>query len=83
MNYEYFAAFWFFYFGLLLVPLGIVVHYLEATTGQLPKAFVWTYLMVVIVGVYMIPFSGMAFFMFPHAVYMLFQYHQQLDLEVK
>ena len=27
MNYENFAAFWFFYFGLLLIPLGVLLDY--------------------------------------------------------
>ena len=73
MQYDNFAAFWFFYFGILLIPLGLLVHYVEKTTGNLPKNFVWTYLIVVLIGVYMIPFSGMTFLMLPHAIYMLVQ----------
>lgn len=70
-NYENFAAFWFFYFGLLLLPLGILVDYIEKEQKPLPKQFLWTYLIVVLVGVYMIPLSGMTFLMLPHALYML------------
>lgn len=73
MNYERFAAFWFFYFGLLLIPLGILVAHVEGEKGRIPRAFGVAYLVVVLIGVYMIPFSGMTLFMLPHAVYMLFQ----------
>lgn len=73
MNYENFAAFWFFYFGILLIPIGILVGYVEKINGQIPKNFIWAYLIVVLVGVYMIPFSGMTFLMLPHALYMVFQ----------
>ena len=51
MNYENFAAFWFFYFGLLLISLGILVDYVEKTSGRIPKKFIWVYLIVVLVGV--------------------------------
>ena len=73
MNYENFAAFWFFYFGLLLIPLGILVNYLEKSGQGIPRNFIWAYLIVVLVGVFMIPFSGMTFLMLPHAIYMLVQ----------
>ncbi len=73
MNYENFAAFWFFYFGLMLIPIGILVNYVEKENGAIPKNFLWAYLIVVLVGVYMIPFSGMTIFMLPHALYMLYQ----------
>ena len=71
MNYENFAAFWFFYFGLLLIPLGILLNYVERENKSIPKEFIWSYLIIVLVGVYMIPFSGMTIFMLPHALYML------------
>ena len=73
MNYENFAAFWFFYYGLLLIPLGRLAHYVEETTGALPQRFIRLYLAIVLLGVYMIPFSGMTFLMLPHALYMLFK----------
>lgn len=79
MNYENFAAFWFFYFGLLLIPIGIMVGYVEKTSGQIPKNFIWSYLIVVLIGVYMIPLSGMTFLMLPHALYMLYQRNQDLE----
>ncbi len=73
MKYEDFAAFWFFYFGILLIPLGILVNYVEQESRGIPKNFIWAYLIVVLIGVYMIPFSGMTFLMLPHAIYMLVQ----------
>ncbi len=70
-NFENFAAFWFFYFGLLLIPLGVLVHSIERTKGVLSFNFTLSYLVVVGVGVYMIPNSGMTYFMFPHAIFMM------------
>ncbi len=77
MNYENFAAFWFFYYGLLLIPLGFLVGYVERTNGLIPKNFIWAYLIIVLLGVFMIPFSGMTFLMLPHAIYMLIQRNKQ------
>lgn len=79
MNYENFAAFWFFYFGLLLIPVGILVSEVEKRVGQIPQNFIWSYLIVVCVGVFMIPFSGMTIFMLPHAVYMLYQNRKKIE----
>ena len=36
-NFETFSAFWFFYFGLLLFPLGLLVHYIEQHQKCLPN----------------------------------------------
>jgi len=79
MNYENFAAFWFVYFGLLLIPIGILVDYIEKMNKIVPKKFIASYLVVVLIGVYMIPFSGMTFLMLPHAVYMFIQRNNQLN----
>jgi hypothetical protein len=73
MNYENFAAFWFFYFGLLLIPSGFLVNFVEKEYGKIPERFLWSYLTVVMVGAFMIPFSGMTFLMLPHAIYMIYQ----------
>ncbi len=70
MNYEHFASFWFVYFGLLLIPLGILVLHIEKTSNAVPTKFILAYLILVLIGVYMIPLSGMTFIMLPHAVYM-------------
>lgn len=77
MNYENFAAFWFFYFGLLLIPLGILLNHVESETKSIPKQFLWSYLIIVLTGVYMIPFSGMTIFMLPHSFYMLIKSYKK------
>jgi len=70
-NTEAFAAFWFFYFGILIIPLGLLVHSIEKNHMVLPHTFTISYLIVVVIGSYMIPTSGMTFLMLPHAIYML------------
>lgn len=71
MDHESFAAFWFFYFGLALILIGLLAHLLEKETGALKKSFIILYFVFVVIGCYMIPFSGMTYFMLPHALYML------------
>jgi hypothetical protein len=71
MNYENFAAFWCFYFGLLMFPLGILLDSIEKTQAGIPKQFIWSYFIFIIIGIYMIPVSGMTVFMLPHAIYMI------------
>ncbi|MDR3059241.1 MAG: DUF6463 family protein [Prevotella sp.] len=68
---EILAIFWFFYFGLLLIPLGLLVHSIERKGGILPLSFTVPYFLFVLVGSYMMPNSGMTFIMLPHAAYML------------
>ena len=68
---ETLTFFWFFYFGLLLIPLGLLVHSIEKNKSILPYSFTVSYLIFVLVGSYMIPNSGMTIIMLPHAVYML------------
>jgi len=70
-NLDAFAAFWFFYFGILLFPLGMLLHSIEKDGKIIPTSFTISYLIVVIIGCYMIPNSGMTVFMLPHAIYML------------
>lgn len=70
-NYETFAIFWFFYFGIFLIPLGLLVHSIERKSQTLSHVFTISYLLFVSIGVYMIPSSGMTLIMLPHAVYML------------
>tara|TARA_R110002126_G_scaffold286177_2_gene437655 strand:- start:6052 stop:6453 length:402 start_codon:yes stop_codon:yes gene_type:complete len=78
MNYENFAAFCFFYFGLILIPVGFLAGFVEKGHRQLPNRFLWSYLIVVLIGVFMIPLSGMTFLMFPHAIYMLYQNNKKI-----
>ena len=68
---ETFAAFWFFYFGILLIPFGLLIHSIEKDKRILPHYFTISYLVFVLIGCYMIPNSGMTYFMLPHAIYML------------
>ncbi len=72
MNYENFAAFWFFYCGLFFIPIGVLLNSIEKESKIIPKSFIWIYLAIVLLGVYMIPFSGMTIFMLPHALYLFF-----------
>lgn len=68
-----FAAFWFLYFGLLLIPLGILLQQFINQQAFVPRTFSLAYLIMVIIGGYMIPFSGMTIIMLPHALLMLKQ----------
>ena len=70
-DFEAVAAFWFFYWGILIIPIGLLVHSIEKEKRVLPHYFTISYLIVIIIGSYMIPNSGMTFFMLPHALYML------------
>ena len=63
-NFENLATFWFLYFGIFLIPLGLLVHSIEKQKQVLPHYFTMTYLVIVLVGCYMVPNSGITFFMF-------------------
>lgn len=70
-NTDAFAAFWFFYFGVCLIPLALLVHSIERQGKALPLSFTVSYLVVNLLGSYMLPASGISMIMLPHAVYML------------
>ena len=72
-NFETFSAFWFFYFGILFIPLGLLLHGIEHNKISIPRSFTITYLLFVLVGCYMIPNSGITVFMLPHALFMFIQ----------
>jgi hypothetical protein len=55
LNYETFAAFWCLFFGLLLFPLGILLDNIEKRNVSIPRAFIFSYLIIILAGVYMIP----------------------------
>ena len=76
--YETMAAFWFFYFGILIIPMGILILGVERKYKSLPSSFCISYLLVILLGVYMIPNSGMTIFMLPHAIFMLATNHFKL-----
>jgi len=69
--FESFAAFWFFYFGIIIIPFGLLLHSFERKNKYLPNSFTVSYLIVVMIGSYMIPESGITIIMLPHAIYML------------
>jgi hypothetical protein len=71
MDYETFAAFWCFCFGIFLFPLGILLESIERSGLPIPSPFLWSYLAVILVGAYMIPAGGLTVLMLPHVVYML------------
>lgn len=71
LDYETFAAFWCFFFGIMLFPLGALLDHVEKRNVDIPRQFIWSYLVIIIIGVYMIPLSGFTIFLLPHAVYML------------
>ena len=77
MDYETFAAFWCFFFGVFLFPLGIIIDYLEKKNLDIPKKFIYSYLIAILIGAYMIPFGGFTVFMLPHAIYMMRTVKQQ------
>lgn len=70
-NLEGFAAFWFFYFGVMIIPLGLLVHSIERKHNILPHSFTLSYLVIVLIGSYMIPNSGITLIMLPQAIYMV------------
>lgn len=49
---ETLAFFWFFYFGILLIPLGLLVHSIEINKRILPYSFTISYLLVAILAKY-------------------------------
>ena len=71
VDYKTFAAFWCLYFGLMLFPLGIFLDSIEKKNMRIPMPFILSYLVIILIGVYMIPLGGMTVFMLPHAIYML------------
>ncbi len=77
-DFETFSAFWFFYFGILIIPLGLLVNSFERRLKALPSSFTVSYLIVVLIGVYMIPNSGITIFMLPQAIYMLFSNYYKI-----
>lgn len=70
-DFETFATFWFFYFGIIMFPLGFAINYIEKVNKHLPILFTISYLMLVLIGCYMVPNSGITIFMLPHALYMI------------
>ncbi len=82
-NFESFAAFWFFIFGVFLIPLGLLVHSIEKDKRILPHTFTISYFIAVLIGCYMIPNSGITIFMLPQAIYMLVRNYLKTKTSLK
>lgn len=81
-DFESASAFWFFYWGILVLPIGLLVHSIERKYKTIPHSFTLTYLCVIIIGCYMVPDSGMTYFMLPHAIIMVvFNYRKRKKLQ--
>lgn len=80
MNYENFASFWFVYFGVIFIPLGFLLDYIERINIEIPRNFLWSYFIFNLIGSYMIPFSGMTFLTLPHSVFMLIKNLKKTDI---
>ena len=76
INYETFASFWCLYFGLILFPFGVLLDIVEKRNIIPPFGFILTYLIVILIGVYMIPYGGMTILMLPHGIFMLIKYRK-------
>lgn len=71
MDYEVFAAFWFFYAGPIFILCGLLFDYIEKVQRHIPLYLSVSLTIVVVIGCYMIPLSGMTFLLIPQCVYML------------
>ncbi len=77
LNYENFAIFWFLYMGPLLFMYGHVIDTIERN-GLIPRQIAINFLIVSIIGAYMVPASGMTLLLIPQALFML-KRSQQVD----
>lgn len=51
-------AFWFIFFGFLVITFGLFVDWCERKTGELPKFFGWSLLALTLIIVTIMPMSG-------------------------
>lgn len=70
LHHPEFAAFWFFYAGPLLFIYGQLLDSFEKHNGVIPKRISVGFIIVSLLGAYMIPLSGMTFLLIPQGVYM-------------
>lgn len=70
INHEQFAAFWFFYGGVLTFMYGHLLDKFEKSNGHISREISRVFLFVALIGSYMIPMSGMTFVLLPQALYM-------------
>ena len=71
VNYDTFAAFWFFYAGPFMMLLGHFIDTWEREKGAIPRRSAIYFLLISCIGAYMSPFSGMTILLIPQAIYML------------
>jgi len=67
---EDFAAFWFFYAGPLMFMYGHLLDSYEKKNGHIEKNISIVFIIVSLIGSYMIPLSGMTFLLLPQGIYM-------------
>jgi len=79
LNYENFAVFWFFYMGPLLLMYGHVIDTIERQNNAIPRQIAINFLIVSLIGAYMMPISGMTFLLIPQASYMLIRSNKHSD----
>ena len=70
LQHHEFAAFWFFYAGPLMFIYGQLLDEFEKKNGYIPKKIAISFIVVSLIGAYMIPMSGMTFLMIPLGIYM-------------
>lgn len=70
-DFETFAAFWCFSWGLLLFPLRLLLDEFERIQSRIPAKFLWSYAAIAAIGTYMIPAGGFTVFLLPHAIVLL------------
>lgn len=71
INYESFSAFWFFYMAPILFIVGHLIDNIERINGGVPRKIAYHFLILSLIGAYMVPISGMTFLLVPQAGYML------------
>lgn len=54
----------------MVIPIGFLVFSIEHKNQSLPTGFTISYLLVILIGVYMVPNSGITVFMLPQALFM-------------
>lgn len=70
LNYEEFAAFWFFYAGPIIFLYGQAIDRIEHVEGYISTGIAKTFLIISFIGAYMVPLSGMTFVLIPQGIWM-------------
>jgi len=75
-----FAAFWFFYAGPLMFMYGHLLDSYEKKNIQIEKSIPIVFIIVSLIGAYMIPLSGMTFLLLPQGIYMYIRSTKQAKI---